>query len=99
MTNRKVNKTWVFRPVDYSYRLKKYYAHCPKGPHWMCRTKSYSKFNTFKYRIFQIVHHYAAHAPEAVRKGWKKAAKRQEIRFGKTGSMRWINKYTAHSYL
>lgn len=86
--------TYMFRPVEYSYRTKEYYEDCPKGPHWTPRTR-----NKFKIKVFQIVHHYSGHAPEAVSKGWKNAAKRQELRFGKQGSSRFLNKYTAHSYL
>jgi hypothetical protein len=99
MKKQKQNRTWVFRPVDYNYRIKDYYAHMPRGPHWRVRLLSGSRFGSFKYRVFQIIHHYSGHAPAAVAKGWKKAAARQDIRFGKNGGSRFMNKYTAHSYL
>lgn len=92
---RKTRKyTYYFRPVEYNYRIKECYKHCPKGPHFSTRDNS-----PFKIRVFQIVHHYANHAPSVVSKGWKAASKRQAIRFGYRGSWRFLNKYTAHSYM
>lgn len=53
--------------------------------------------------IFSNLHHYSSHAPEAVAKHWRPAAKRFKRRHmpyrWNRSTMRFVNTYTAHAWM
>ena len=99
--------TSKFRPLNISKRhaMRERLKYGRAGNyHWQSRVEWFPAGYGFNKktisRQFSKLHYLACHSPEPITKKWHKAYKNfYKKHFGVSGSMRYINKYSCHSWL
>ncbi len=101
-------KAIIIRPTDvkvsrYGQRMKHaewYLPYRTRGK--KARFEGYAVNRNTLIDIFSNLHHYADHAPPAVAKRWRAAARRFErhhFAMAGNGTARFLNTYTAHAWM